>query len=51
MQKILKIHRVDSEENASQPDKQMNRNDFIGFLPQSWWFNHVFWKFENKIWK
>ena len=34
MQKILKIHRVDPEENASQTyrqtEEQMNRIDFIG---------------------
>ena len=44
MQKIIKIHRVDPGENASQTDRdgQMNRTDFIGFLPQSWRFNHVF---------
>ena len=32
-------------------DGQMDRTDFIGLLPQSWRFNHVFRKFENKIWK
>ena len=44
MQKIIKIHRVDPEENASQTDRdgQKNRTDFIGFLPQSGRFNHVF---------
>ena len=43
MQKILKIHRVDPEENASkQIDRQMNKTDFIGPLLQSWRFNHVF---------
>ena len=50
MQKILKIHRVDPEENASQTfrqaDGQMNRTDFKGFLPQSWRFNHAFCKFK-----
>ena len=55
MQKILKIHRVDPEENASQTyrqtDGQMNRTNFIGRLPQSWRFSRVFRKFENKIWK
>ena len=39
VQKILKIHRVDPEENTSQTfrqaDGQMNRTDFKGFLPQS----------------
>ena len=46
MQKKIKIHRVNSEENAlqtyRQTDGQMNRTDFIGLLPQSWRFNHVF---------
>ena len=55
MQKNKKIHRVDPEENASQTysetDGQMNRTDFIGLLPQSWRFNHVFRKFKYKIWK
>ena len=51
MQKILKIHRVDPEENASQTDGQMNRTDLVGHLMQSWRFSHVFRKFENKIWK
>ena len=32
-------------------DGQTDRTDFIGLLPQSWRFSHVFWKFENKIWK
>ena len=41
MQKKLKIHRVDPEENATQTDRQMtygqtygqmNRTDFIGLL-------------------
>ena len=41
MQKNLKIHRVDPEENATQTDRQMtygqtygqmNRTDFIGLL-------------------
>ena len=55
MQKKLKIHREDLEENASQTyrqtDGQMNRIDFTGDLQQSWKLNHVFCKFENKIWK
>ena len=51
MQKILKIHTVDLEENVSQTDGQtdgqqtdgqMNRTDFIGPLMQSWRFSHVF---------
>ena len=55
MQKILKIHRVDPEENASptyrQTDGQMSRTNFMALLPQNWRFNHVFPKVENKIWK
>ena len=27
----------------------MTRTDFIGPLLQRWRFDHVFWKFENKI--
>ena len=57
MQKIKKIDGVDPEKNASQTDgrtdgrtyRQTNRTDFIGSLPQRWWFDHVFRKFENKI--
>ena len=57
MQKIKKIHGVDPKENESQTDGrtdrqtvgQMNRTDFIGSLPQRWRFDHVFRKFENKI--
>ena len=30
-------------------DGQMNRTDFIGPLPQSWRFDHVFPKFESKL--
>ena len=55
MQKIKKIHREDLAENASQTyrqtDGQMNRTDFTGALQQSWRLNHIFRKFENKIWK
>ena len=32
-------------------DGQTDRTDFIGLLPQSWRFSHVFRKLENKIWK
>ena len=32
-----------------QTDGQTNRTDFIGPLPQGWRFDHVFYKFENKI--
>ena len=55
MQQILKIHRVNPEENASptyrQTDRQMSRTTFMGLLPQNWRFNHVSAKVENKIWK
>ena len=30
-------------------DGQMNRTDFIGPLPQSWRLDHVFPKFESKL--
>ena len=53
MQNVKKIHWVDPEQNVSQTgrqtDGQSNRTDFIGPLPQRWRFDHVFWKFENKI--
>ena len=53
MQNIKKTHKVDSEKNASQTngqtDRQMNRSDFIGRYPQGWRFDHVFRKFQNKI--
>ena len=32
-----------------QTDGLMNKTDFIGFLPQSWRFYHVFWKFRIKL--
>ena len=32
-----------------QTDGHMNWSDFIGPLLQRWRFDHVFWKFKNKI--
>ena len=32
-----------------QTDRKTNRTDVIGPLLHRWRFNHVFWKFENKI--
>ena len=32
-----------------QTDGQMNWTDLIGPLLQRWRFDHVFWKFKNKI--
>ena len=32
-----------------QTDGQINRTNFIGSILQRWWFDHVFRKFENKI--
>ena len=29
--------------------RQMNRTDFIGPVPQTWWFDHAFRKFNNKV--
>ena len=53
MQKIKNIHRLDPVKNVSQTDRQtdgqMKRTDFIGPLPQRWRFDHVFRKFEKKI--
>ena len=54
MQKSKKFQ-SDPEENASkayrQTDRQTRKTNFIGLLPQSWRFNHIFRKFKNKIWK
>ena len=36
-------------QTGRQTDGQMNRTDFIGPLPQRWRFDHVFGKFENKV--
>ena len=58
--KKLRMSRVDPAKNVSRTDRQtdrqkdglMNRTDFIGPLWQRWRFDHVFQKFENKIfWK
>ena len=47
------IHWVDPDKNASKTDRQtngqMNRTDYRGPLSQRWRFDHVFQKFENKI--
>ena len=52
MQKIKKIHEVDSQKNVSDKqidkqterltDEQMNRSDFIGPFLQRWRFDHIF---------
>ena len=47
--KLKKIYKVDPEKNASQVDRQMNRTDFTGPIQQRCKFDHVFRKFENKI--
>ena len=53
LQKTKKIHRVDPEIKMSQTERQtdglMNWSDFIEPLQQTWRFDHVFWKFENKF--
>ena len=47
--KLKKIYKVDPEKNASQVDRQMSRTDFTGPIQQRCKFDHVFRKFENKI--
>ena len=53
MQKILKFHCGNPEENASKTDEQrdgqVNRTNFIGPLQQRLSFHHVIWNFENKM--
>ena len=43
------MRKMHHRQTDRQTDGQTNRTDFIGPLPQGWRFDHVFYKFENKI--
>ena len=43
------MRKMHHRQTDRQTDGETNRTDFIGPLPQGWRFDHVFYKFENKI--
>ena len=51
MQNNNKIHRVDPDKNVLETNGQTDRwmDKRTELLPQRWRFDHVFQKFENKI--